>query len=138
MRRNEHTNSLRPVENREDSTFTGTVWAEVLLPFEHNSSANRVTFASGARTFWHRHDGGQVLIGQAGAGLVVTRDGDVAEIGEGVVVHGTPGEEHWHGALPGAFLTHVSVVMGGATEWLEEVSDEDYARAVGDDEVDGG
>jgi quercetin dioxygenase-like cupin family protein len=110
--------------------FTGPVWGEVLLPHMENSGVNRVTFPAGSRTFWHSHDAGQMLLGQAGSGLVVTRGGEVAAIGDGVVVHGAAGEEHWHGALPDAFMTHISVVMGGATNWGEEVSQEEYEQAV--------
>ena len=130
MRSNEREPATGPVENREGTMFTGLVWGEVFLPFENNSSVNRVTFSAGSRTFWHSHDGGQMLLGQAGSGLVVNRDGEVASIGDGVVVHGVAGEEHWHGALPDAFMTHLSVVMGGTTNWGEEVTQDEYERAV--------
>jgi quercetin dioxygenase-like cupin family protein len=110
--------------------FTGTVWGEVMLPHDAGVGVNRVTFAPGSRTVWHRHEGGQMLIGVAGSGLVVTRSGEVSCIGDGVVVHACPREEHWHGALPDSFMTHLSCVLGGETVWLEEVDDEDYARAV--------
>ncbi|OLT12746.1 hypothetical protein BJF78_23670 [Pseudonocardia sp. CNS-139] len=118
------------VENRGGSTFTGVVWGEVLLPHADGTGVNRVTFSPGARTFWHRHTGGQMLLGVAGRGLVVTRDGSVAPISEGAVVHGEAGEEHWHGAVPSSFMTHLSTVLGGATEWLGEVSEADYAAAL--------
>jgi quercetin dioxygenase-like cupin family protein len=111
------------------SMFTGVVWGETWLPHVDGNGVNRVTFAPGSRTFWHRHHGGQMLIGCAGSGLVVTRDG-VQAIGEGAVVHASPAEVHWHGALPEAFMSHQSVVMGGQTEWLEEVTEQDYLAAV--------
>jgi quercetin dioxygenase-like cupin family protein len=130
MRSNDREPRTGPVENREPTMFTGVVWGEVLLPFEENVSVNRVTFPAGSRTAWHRHEGGQILLGQAGAGLVVTQDGEVSAIGDGVVVHGAAGEEHWHGALPGSFMTHVSVVMGGTTHWGDEVTPEEYEQAV--------
>ena len=117
------------VENRGGTMFTGTVWGEVLLPHDAGAGVNRVTFAPGARTLWHRHAGGQMLLGYAGRGLVVTRD-DVLGIGDGTVVHAVAGEVHWHGALPDAFMSHLSTVLGGDTEWLEEVSEEDYLAAV--------
>jgi quercetin dioxygenase-like cupin family protein len=61
---------------------------------------------------------------------VVTRSGAIAPIAAGVVVHACPDEEHWHGALPDAFLTHLACQLGGRTVWLEEVSKHDYLRAV--------
>jgi quercetin dioxygenase-like cupin family protein len=100
MRSNDREPATESVENREGKMFTGPIWGEVLLPFGDNASANRVTFAPGSRTFWHSHEGGQMLLGQAGSGLVVNRDGDVAAIGDGVGVHGEGGELHWHGARP--------------------------------------
>jgi quercetin dioxygenase-like cupin family protein len=109
--------------------FTG--WSGVLLPHDAGAGVNRLTFAPGSRTFWHRHQGGQMLVGCAGAGLVVTRDGATG-IGEGAVVHAFAGEEHWHGAFPDSFMSHQSIVLGGGTEWLEEVSEQDYLAAVAD------
>lgn len=117
------------VETRGGSMFTGVVWAEVLLSHDAGSGVNRVTFTPGARTFWHRHAGGQMLLGCAGTGLVVTHDG-VQGIGEGAVVHAAAGEQHWHGALPDSFMSHHSIVLGGSTEWLEEVSEQDYLATV--------
>ena len=118
------------VETRTGKMFTGTVWGEVLLPHDSGVGLNRVTFAPGSRTVWHRHEGGQMLIGQAGRGLVVTRSGEVTVIGDGIVVHACPNEEHWHGAVSDAFMTHLSCVLGGETIWLEEVRQEDYLAAI--------
>jgi quercetin dioxygenase-like cupin family protein len=117
------------VETRGGTMFTGVVWGEVLLPHAGGAGVNRVTFAPRSRTFWHRHQGGQMLLGCAGGGLVVTRDA-VHGLGEGAVVHAFAGEEHWHGALPDSFMSHQSIVLGGGTEWLEEVSEQDYLAAV--------
>jgi quercetin dioxygenase-like cupin family protein len=117
------------VETRNGTMFSGVVWGEVQLPHDSGVGVNRVTFAPRSRTFWHRHLGGQMLLGHAGSGLVVTRDA-VVHIGDGTVVHAAAGEEHWHGALPDSYMTHQSVVLGGDTQWLEEVSDEEYLAAV--------
>lgn len=117
------------VETRGGSMFTGVVWAEVLLRNDAGAGVNRVTFTPGSRTFWHRHTSGQMLLGCAGAGLVVTRDGATG-IGEGAVVHAFAGEEHWHGALPDSFMSHQSIVLGGSAEWLEEVSEPEYLAAI--------
>ena len=71
-----------------------------------------------------------MLIGEAGSGLVVTRSGEVTHIGDGVIVHACPQEEHWHGAMPDSFMTHLSCVLSGETKWLEEVSEDEYRHAV--------
>jgi hypothetical protein len=45
-------------------------------------------------------------------------------------VHASADEIHWHGALPDTFMSHNSIVLGGDTEWLDEVSEEEYRSAV--------
>ena len=79
-----------------------------------------VSFPAGVRSHWHRHPGGQFLYFTEGRGRVGTRDGAVADVSAGDLVHADPGEEHWHGAAEDAGATHLAVSMG-PTEWLDEV-----------------
>jgi quercetin dioxygenase-like cupin family protein len=87
---------------------------------EPDASVLLVSFPTGARSYWHRHPGGQFLYVTEGRGRVATRDGVVETIGVGDLVHAPPNEEHWHGAAADAAVTHLAVNLG-ATEWLEEV-----------------
>lgn len=73
-------------------------------------------FEPAARTEWHSHDGGQLLVVLSGRGLVAVRDQEPREVGPGDTIWSPPGEEHWHGATPGDHLTHVAVTWGG-THW---------------------
>jgi len=41
-------------------------------------------------------------------------------------VYSPPGEEHWHGAAPDAYLGQINISMGDTT-WLEAVTPEEYA-----------
>ncbi len=125
-----HKPSAAPVQSREGVVFTGVIWGEVLAPPDAGATLNRITFSPGARTFWHRHEGGQMLIGEAGAGLVVSRSGEVAVIGAGVAVHACPDEEHWHGAFPDSFMTHLACQLSGETVWREAVLEADYRASV--------
>jgi len=79
----------------------------------------RVAFDEGSRTNWHTHDDIQVLFGLAGTCVVVSRNGERAmlEVGDVVVIEA--GEEHWHGAAPGAGGEHLAINAGSETEWLE-------------------
>jgi quercetin dioxygenase-like cupin family protein len=89
-----------------------------------------VTFEPGARTHWHKHPLGQTLIVTAGCGLVQSSGGPIRKIRPGDVVWCPPGEKHWHGATTATAMTHVAVLehLGGKNvEWLERVSDEEYA-----------
>ena len=88
---------------------------------------NTVIFTPGARTYWHRHPGGQLLAVTAGRGVVATRD-QAQVITGGDVVWAEPGEEHWHGACGDSLLTHLAV-SHGPTEWGGEVEENDYQSA---------
>lgn len=111
--------------------FTGTVRIDPLFPVQAPARAagNSVTFEPGARTAWHTHPLGQVLIVTAGLGLVRRVGGPVEEIRPGDVVRFAPGERHWHGASPTTAMTHIAIqeeLDGKAVDWMEHVSDEEY------------
>ncbi len=112
--------------------FTGTVRIDPLfLQAEEpaRTTGGNVTFEPGARTAWHTHPLGQILIVTAGSGLV-QRDGEsIEKIGPGDVVWFSPGEKHWHGASPTTSMTHIAIqeqLDGSAVTWLEKVSDKQY------------
>ena len=110
------------------ATFTGRVWADPVLPAEDGITVNAVFFEPGARTHWHSHDVAQVLYVTNGRGYLQSRDGTGGALTPGDIAHIAAGEEHWHGAAPDSYMLHVAVSVGGH-EWLEPVSEEDYARA---------
>jgi 4-carboxymuconolactone decarboxylase len=119
-----------PVTPGPAQRFTGKV--QVSAPFgraaEHQIGGATVTFAAGARTAWHRHAQGQTLIVTEGCGLV-QREGDAAlRICAGVVATIAPGEKHWHGATASSAMSHVAVSVSPDVEWLELVTDAQYAR----------
>lgn len=111
--------------------FTGVVRIDPL--FRANAPAraagNAVTFEPGARTAWHTHPLGQVLIVTAGCGRTQREGGQIEEIRPGDIVVFAPGEKHWHGAAPTTAMTHIAIqedLDGKAVEWLEKVTDEQY------------
>lgn len=114
--------------------FTGTVRIDPLFPVRDPARAagNTVTFEPGARTAWHTHPLGQVLIVTSGLGRVQRSGGPVEEIRPGDVVVFEPGEKHWHGASPTTAMTHIAIqesLDGKTVDWLEQVSDGDYNPA---------
>jgi quercetin dioxygenase-like cupin family protein len=121
-----HGRAGQPSQQRTE-TFTGTVHLDPVLAAD-GVMINTVIFTPGARTYWHRHPGGQLLIVTAGQGLVAARSGEVHVIGSGDVIWTDPDEEHWHGACPDSVLTHTAV-SHGTTHWLDAVSDDDYGAA---------
>ena len=113
--------------------FTGTVRIDPLFqaPEPARSAGNSVTFEPGARTAWHTHPLGQILIVTFGCGWVQREGGPVEKIHPGDVVWFSPGEKHWHGAMPTTAMSHIAIqeaLNGKAVDWLEHVSDEQYRR----------
>jgi quercetin dioxygenase-like cupin family protein len=107
--------------------FTGDVWIDAIAGGLARShlSVNVVRFSPGARTAWHSHNLGQTLFVTEGRGLVQSRGDVVVEIRPGDVISTPDGEEHWHGAAPDHFMTHLSMTEGDA-RWGEHVSDTEY------------
>ena len=111
--------------------FTGVVRIDPLFPVNAPARAagNAVTFEPGARTAWHTHPLGQVLIVSAGCGRAQREGGPIEEIRPGDVVVFAPDEKHWHGAAPTTAMTHIAIqeaLDGKAVEWMEKVTDEQY------------
>jgi len=111
--------------------FTGTVRIDPQFPVKEPARAagNTVTFEPGARTAWHTHPLGQVLIITAGFGRVQQWGGPIQEVRPGDVVWFPPGEKHWHGAGPTTAMIHIAIqegLNGNMVEWMEKVSDQQY------------
>ena len=111
--------------------FTGTVRIDPLFdaPPPARAAGASVTFEPGARTAWHTHPLGQMLIVTSGFGRAQRWGGPVEEIRPGDVVWFPPGQKHWHGASPTTAMTHIAIqekLDGKAVEWMEHVSSEQY------------
>ena len=117
---------IAPAEN-----FTGTVRVQALFDTTAatRAYAATVSFDAGARTAWHTHPRGQVLIVTEGVGRAQVWGSPAEEIRPGDVVRIPPGVKHWHGAAPTSAMTHIAVVEpleGRSTTWMEKVSDAQY------------
>src|SRR5687767_13792934 len=88
----------------------------------------RYSFVPGARTNWHSHEGGQVIFIEQGRMRAFERGGAAKEFGPRETYVVAAGITHWHGALPAAPLTQVSLSYG-ATTWMNPVTDAEYAAA---------
>ena len=118
--------------NGPDSYFTGEVRVTQLYPANNKmrSSGGKVTFQPGARSNWHTHPVGQVLLVTEGVGRTGEWGKPVQEIRAGDVIVCPAGVKHWHGAAPDSAMTHISICEetepGKVVEWLEKVSDDQY------------
>jgi quercetin dioxygenase-like cupin family protein len=115
--------------------FTGAVYVDTIAAPSEDSrvGAACVHFTPGARTAWHTHPHGQTIWVTEGVGLCQRERGPIEVIGPGDRVFFEPGENHWHGAAPTRFMTHVAMQQandaGEVVSWGEHVSDEQYGHA---------
>ena len=111
--------------------FTGTVRIDPLFsaPDPSRIAGASVTFEPGARTAWHTHPFGQILIVTFGRGWIQREGGQIEEIAPGDVVRFEPGEKHWHGATATNALTHIAIQErsdGSPVTWMEQVTEDQY------------
>lgn len=112
--------------------FTGQVRIDPLhLQAEEPSriTSALVTFEPGARTNWHTHPLGQLLIVTAGSGWTQCDGGERVQVNAGDTIWCPPGHKHWHGATSTTAMSHIAVqemLDGRNVDWLEPVSDDQY------------
>jgi 4-carboxymuconolactone decarboxylase len=124
----------QPKETAPAEHFTGTAYVQRVLQADAPArvTAGVVTFEPGARTSWHAHPLGQMLVVTAGRGWVQQWGAAPQAIAEGDVVWIPAGVKHWHGAAANGAMTHLAVqeqLGAQAVQWMEQVNDEEYQAA---------
>ena len=99
--------------------FDGEVWQSRLLRGRDQVNISLVRFEDGARTNWHEHQEEQILYIVEGECRVATASIPEVRLTAGDQVHLPPGERHWHGAVPGASMAHLSITTGADPTWYE-------------------
>ena len=126
---------IRETEQRvgpaSPDNFTGEAISRGYFPAkEIGVSTGEVTFKPGARTAWHTHPRGQMLIITEGRGLVRQWGEAPIEMREGDAVWIPAGVKHWHGAAPDSGVTHIALAPldeeGRSSTWMEKTNGEDY------------
>jgi quercetin dioxygenase-like cupin family protein len=107
---------------KANPNFTGTV-----TPVEdkYKVATAHYRFDPGARTKWHSHSGGQIMLVEEGVTHHQNKGGPVMELRANESYYVQPGVVHWHGAAPDASTVQFNTTRGDIT-WLEEVSEKDY------------
>ena len=103
------------------ANFTGTVRSVDAS----NVRAVRFQYDAGARSYWHTHDGIQILLLEQGRGRMQVQGQRVQELVPGQPVLLAAGLAHWHGAATDQGLTQIAVNVGGVT-WGKPVTDQEY------------
>ena len=122
-------------EQASKDYFSNTVWVQMLHTDEdgiHDSQVYNVTFEPAARTHWHAHPGGQILLITDGTGYYHQKGKQAQKLKKGDVVVIPPDVVHWHGASPKDTFIHLGIstkVHLGPAEWLGMVTDQEYEEA---------
>lgn len=92
-----------------------------------------VSFAPGARCFWHIHrgttGGGQILLCTAGEGWYQEKGKEPVSLTPGMVIDIPTDVEHWHGAKKDSWFSHITIEIGGEgvkNEFVRPVSENEY------------
>ena len=114
--------------------FTGHAFLHPLLARNKNNefALGSVTFEPGARTNWHTHPKGQVLIVIEGGGYFQEKGKPAQPLKKGDVVTIPENVEHWHGASADSKLVHIAITNYKDDQnvvWLKPVSDKEYNMA---------
>lgn len=128
----ENTTSLFPKGNKlPNEWFTGNAFLSPLVAKDKNNefSAGAVTFETGARTNWHTHPKGQVLIVTEGSGFYQEKGKSAQIIKKGDVVNIPENVEHWHGTTAKTSMTHIAITNfkeETQVTWLNPVTDDEF------------
>ncbi len=118
-------------EKGSEEWFTGNAWSTRLVPNDsiYNTVVGNVYFEPGARSNWHTHPAGQILIITDGVGYHQIKGQPRQTIRKGDVIKCPPNVLHWHGASPDTGMQQMYILPKtekGLVTWLQKVTDEEY------------
>jgi quercetin dioxygenase-like cupin family protein len=117
-------------ERITNNNFKGIVYLTNLMDADsiNPTSVGNVTFDPGARTKWHMHPGGQILLVIDGVGYYQEKGQAKKILKRGDVIKCPANVPHWHGASADTPFVQVAVTNRhlGETIWLHDVTEEEY------------
>lgn len=117
-------------EKITNDNFTGNAYLQPLITSDSNNKiqVGSVTFEPGARTKWHLHPAGQILLVTAGIGYYQEKGSPKKILQKGDVVKCPSNIPHWHGAGPDQPFIQVAITntQNGPVVWMQAVTDEEY------------
>jgi quercetin dioxygenase-like cupin family protein len=128
--KNDNTIVFPKGEKITNDNFTGTAYLQMLIAADslNSTAVGNVTFEPGARTKWHSHPGGQILLVTDGVGYYQEKGQPKKILRKGDAIKCPPNVPHWHGASADTAFVQVAVTNNdkGATVWMDVVSDTVY------------
>jgi 4-carboxymuconolactone decarboxylase len=117
-------------EKITNNNFVGTAYLHqmVLIDSTNKVQVGNVTFEPGARSNWHYHPDGQILLITGGTGYYQEKGSPKKIIRKGDVVNCPPNIPHWHGASASEGLIQIAITNTGkgTVVWLGKVTEEEY------------
>lgn len=114
------------------NNFTGTAYLKSLMDADslNPTSVGNVTFQPGARTKWHKHPGGQILLVTDGVGYYQEQGQPKKILRRGDVIKCPANLPHWHGASVDSAFVQIAITNRhlGETVWLNEVTEDEYRK----------
>lgn len=125
------TNSIFPKGTKiTNDNFKGTAYLKMMMDADslNPTTVGNVTFEAGARTRWHVHPGGQILLVMDGVGYYQEKGQTKKILRKGDVIKCPANVPHWHGASADTAFVQVAITNRhlGETIWLHEVTDNEY------------
>ena len=115
-----------------NANFTGAAYLQMLIDADslNSISVGNVTFEPGARSKWHLHPAGQILLAIDGVGYYQEKGKPKQILRKGDAIRCPSNVAHWHGASADTAFVQVAITgrEKGAVVWMEEVTDEEYAN----------
>jgi quercetin dioxygenase-like cupin family protein len=112
--------------------FTGTAYLQMLIAADslNPTAVGNVTFEPGARSKWHSHPAGQILLVVDGVGYYQEKGQPKKILRKGDAVKCPPNVPHWHGASADTAFVQIAITgrEKGETVWLEAVTNEEYLQ----------
>lgn len=119
-------------EKITNNNFTGEVWLNNLVQADsiNQNAVGSVTFEPGARTKWHSHPSGQIILALDGVGYYQEKGSPKVIVNKGDVIKCPAGIAHWHGASADTKFVQVAITgrEKGETVWLEAVNEMEYNK----------
>lgn len=117
-------------EKITNDNFTGTAWLTFLVKADtiNRNGVGNVTFEPGARSNWHLHPSGQIILATGGVGYYQEKGSPKRILRKGDVVKCPANTPHWHGASADKEFIQIAITgrEKGPTQWLEPVTDQEY------------
>jgi quercetin dioxygenase-like cupin family protein len=128
--KNDNTTVFPKGEKITNDNFTGTAYLQMLIAADslNATAVGNVTFEPGARTKWHLHPGGQILLVMDGVGYYQEKGQPKKTLRKGDVIKCPPNIPHWHGASADTAFIQIAITNNnkGATVWMDEVIETIY------------